>query len=347
MAEPKGRRGPVLIRAGDLAPEVETPATAPPVPDDDPGIAPEGRAMVQATRLAARRPSLIGRLFWGALVALLSLAIGLAVVDFVTGLLERNLWLGRAALLLAGVLVLALVLAALREIAALARFATIDGLRARADHAQADGDLKAARALLDRLEALYGSRPELAWGWRVMAERKDDVLDADALLALTEREILGPLDTLAQGEIQLAARQVATATALVPLALVDVTVALAANVRMIRRVAEVYGGRAGVVGAWRLLRTVATHLIATGAVAVGDDMLGSVAGGGVLSRFSRRFGEGVVNGALTARVGLAAMEVCRPMAFQYVARPSVAGLLRDALSGVFRRGSAEAEDPPK
>jgi len=78
--------------------------------------------------------------------------------------------------------------------------------------------------------------------------------------------------------------------------------------------------------------------VATGAVAVGDDMIGSVAGGGVLSRLSRRFGEGLVNGALTARVGLAAMELCRPLPRIDVAQPRVGGVVRRALSGLFVRG---------
>ncbi len=104
---------------------------------------------------------------------------------------------------------------------------------------------------------------------------------------------------------------------------------------MIRRVAEVYGGRSGTLGSWRLMRAVMTHLVATGAVAVGDDMIGSVLGGNVLARLSRRFGEGVVNGALTARVGVAAMEVCRPMPFGEGRRPSVTGVLRRALTGLF------------
>jgi putative membrane protein len=104
---------------------------------------------------------------------------------------------------------------------------------------------------------------------------------------------------------------------------------------MIRRIAEVYGGRSGTLGAWRLLRAVLTHLVATGAVAIGDDMIGSVAGGSVLSKVSRRFGEGVVNGALTARVGIAAMEVCRPLPFGEGRKPTVTGLLRRALSGLF------------
>ena len=40
--------------------------------------------------------------------------------------------------------------------------------------------------------------------------------------------------------------------------------------RKIRRVAEVYGGRSGTLGSLRLVKGVMTHLVATGAVAVGD-----------------------------------------------------------------------------
>jgi putative membrane protein len=124
-------------------------------------------------------------------------------------------------------------------------------------------------------------------------------------------------------------------TALVPLALADVATALTSNLRMIRRIAEIYGGRSGVLGNWRLTRAVMTHLVATGAVAIGDDFLSSIAGGGVLGKVSRRFGEGVVNGALTARVGVAAMEVCRPLPFNALKRPSVTGLVSRALTGLF------------
>ena len=109
--------------------------------------------------------------------------------------------------------------------------------------------------------------------------------------------------------------------------------------RAVRRIAEIYGGRAGTLGAWRLTRAVLTHLVATGAVAVGDDLIGSIAGGSLLSKVSRRFGEGVVNGALTARVGVAAMEVCRPLPFHRGTRPSVTRIGRRALSGLFGSGT--------
>ena len=128
----------------------------------------------------------------------------------------------------------------------------------------------------------------------------------------------------------------AVITALVPLALVDVATALYANVSMIRRIAEVYGGRSGSFGAWRLTRSVFAHLAATGAVAIGDDLLGSALGSGVVSKLSRRFGEGLINGALTARVGIAAIELCRPMPFEALDRPKVSGVISRSLTGVFK-----------
>jgi putative membrane protein len=124
----------------------------------------------------------------------------------------------------------------------------------------------------------------------------------------------------------------------VPLALADLAAALLGNLRMIRRIAEIYGGRSGTLGSWRLTRTVLAHLVATGAVAVGDDLISSVAGGGLVSKVSRRFGEGVVNGALTARVGVAAIEVCRPLGFRALPRPRVSALVSRALAGLFGRG---------
>ena len=149
---------------------------------------------------------------------------------------------------------------------------------------------------------------------------------------------MAPLDAAARREIETAARQVATVTALVPLAFADVLAALTANLRMIRRIAEIYGGRSGVLGSWRLTRAVMAHLVATGAVAVGDDMLEPLLGGGLLGKLSRRFGEGLVNGALTARVGVAAMQVCRPLPFGPDKTPSARGIVRTALAGLFTGG---------
>ena len=335
--EVRRARAPLLFEADEAEARL-SPASAPPVPEPD--ALPEGRAMQTVALLAARPPSRLGRFFWASFWALIGFAVSLAAWDFVTGLVARNPVLGGIAVLLAGSVLLALLLIGLRELAAFSRLARLDRLHAETEAALAAHDLGAARAVLDRLMVLYARREDTSWGRERLTERRDDILDADGLLGLAERELLAPLDAAATREIESAARTVAAVTAIVPLALADVATAMVANLRMIRRIAEIYGGRGGVLGSIRLGRAVMTHLVATGAVAVGDDMLGSIAGGGMLSRLSRRFGEGVVNGALTARVGVAAMEVCRPLPFREFKRPSVGALVKRALAGLFSKSDA-------
>ena len=326
-------RGPVLIELNDD--EAARPDTAPAVPDV--GMGPQGAAMQQVAALSLRRPSRLARWFWSLTVALAGFVVSLAAWDYVQSLLDRSPLLGAIATALIGLLILVLLAIALRELAAFARLRRLDAIQRQAATALAGPDLKGARAVIEALEKLYAQRDDTAWGRSELANRRGDILDADGLLGLAEQTLLAPLDARAQREVEAAARQVATVTAIVPLALADVFTALTANLRMIRRIAEVYGGRAGTLGSWRLTRTVLTHLVATGAVAVGDDLIGTVAGGGVLSKVSRRFGEGVVNGALTARVGVAAIEVCRPLPFHAARRPSVTTLVRRALTGLFGR----------
>ncbi|WP_299611320.1 YcjF family protein [uncultured Tateyamaria sp.] len=327
-------KGPVLIEIeDDPAPKV---ADAPPVPDTTPVAMPRGEAMQMAARVATRKPSRLGRLFWGLAAALLMALLSAAAWDFVNAWIARAPIVGWAFTGLLGAFVATLLVIALRELAALRRLTRLDGLRHAAAQAVEQSDLAAARAVVDRLDALYRARPDTEWGRTRLAELRGDQMDAQGLLKLAEDTLVAPLDKAAEREVEAAARQVAAVTALVPLALADVVAALTSNLRMIRRIAEVYGGRGGLLGSWRLTRAVMAHLVATGAVAVGDDMLEPVLGGSILGKLSRRFGEGLVNGALTARVGVAAMEVCRPLTYATDERPKARRLVKQALGGLFQ-----------
>lgn len=328
-------RGPVLIDLDDS--DIAKPEAAPVVPElTDP---PQGQAMQQVAAIAVTRPSRLARWFWGTALTLIGFVVSLAAWDYVNTLLDRAPVLGMIATGLIALLLLVLLIISLRELAAFGRLRKLDQIQKDAKAALASDKLDAARAVIVQLERLYAARDDTAWGRAALAARKDEIFDAGGLLGLAETALLTPLDAQAQREVEVAARQVATVTAIVPIALADLFTALTANLRMIRRIAQIYGGRAGTLGSWRLTRSVLTHLVATGAVAVGDDLIGSVAGGGLMSKVSRRFGEGVVNGALTARVGIAAIEVCRPLPFQATQRPSVSGLVSRALSGLFGRNA--------
>ncbi|MFC3629128.1 YcjF family protein [Paracoccus angustae] len=340
------RRGPVLIEldAPAAAPrpgpasgprdDTPNPADAPPIDAADPHL-PRPRTMEMVTRLVGRPPSRLTRFFVNSGVALFTFLLSIAALNFINDLLTRYPVLGWIGVALFALFTLAALGMAWREYRAWARFARIDAIQRQAGAALTGDSMDQARAVTDGLLALYRDRPELQWPRKRLADNRGDVFDARTLLTMAETELLAQLDQQARREIEAAARTVAAATALIPMALADVAAALAANLRMIRRMAEIYGGRAGAVGGWRLARTVITHLVATGAVAAGDDLIETVAGGGILSKVSRRFGEGVVNGALTARVGIAAMEVCRPLPFIAQPRPKVGNLVTRGLRGLF------------
>ncbi|TNC68817.1 YcjF family protein [Rubellimicrobium roseum] len=333
MTDTPRPRGPVVIEIEDAPPPA--PEAAPPVPE--PGVPAQPPAMARAMRMAARPRSRLAAWFWSLLGSFLLFALSVAAWDWVTSLLERHPVLGGiATALLFGLCLVALVIAG-REALAIRRLARIDAVQRDAAAALASGSLSQAREVAEGLLRLYAGRDGLGRAATRLRERQGEIFDADGLLRLAEAELLAPLDAAAEREVAQAARQVAAVTAVVPLPLADVAAVLGANLRMIRRIAEVYGGRSGTIESWRLVRGVMTHLVATGAVAVGDDLIHGVAGGTVLSRLSRRFGEGVVNGALTARVGVAAIEVCRPLPFLAREAPSVTGLLGGALRGLFGR----------
>ena len=59
-------------------------------------------------------------------------------------------------------------------------------------------------------------------------------------------------------------------------------------------------------------------------MAVGDSVLQQLVGHGIASKISARMGEGVLNGLLTARVGLSALAVCRPRRSMSRSAPGVA-----------------------
>jgi putative membrane protein len=313
---------------------VQSPVQAPPIEDT---TAPSGQAMQTMAALATRKPSTLGRWFWQLLLSMIVFFASISVWNFVTALVTQNPILGWVAIAIIAAFLLVCLMIILKEWAALARLAKMDTLHREAEAVIADNDLAGARKFVKKLQSLYAGREDVSWGSQKLSDIAAEAFDADTLLASAEDTLMSPLDARATREIEVAARQVATATALVPLAFADVLMALTANLRMIRRICEIYGGRSGALGGWRLTRAVITHLVATGAVAVGDDLIGSVGGGHLVGKISRRFGEGLVNGALTARVGIAAMEVCRPLPFSDGKKPRVTSVIRRALTGLFDR----------
>ena len=291
-----------------------------------------------AVPVAPKSRSAWGALFLSAAGALVSLGVGLSVERMIADLFQAAPWLGWVALVLLGIAGVALAAIVGRELAGLARERRIERLREQAVEAIATRDHTGAQAVVKAVSAFYAGRAALAPGRARIEAAADAILDVDDRIGLAEHELLAGLDGQARNAIAAAAKQVSAVTALSPRAIVDVAFVVFAAVRLLRRIAAIYGGRPGFFGFLRLARAAVAHLTVTGGMAVGESVLQQVLGLGLAARVSAKLGEGVLNGLMTARFGLAALAVCRPLPFVRETPPR----LSDVAGEVFSAVKAEA-----
>ncbi len=314
---------PTLHRAGPvLTPQPDAFAAPVPMPSE-PASEEEAVEVAQRQGLLARGFSW-GGLFWSALGGLVSLGVGVWFTRLIDDLFARTPALGWVGVALAAIALLALIVMGAREWRAVFRQRRIAELHIACAEAHAADDRTRARAALRELVDLYASRPETARARSLVAELSHEIVDGRDLLDIAERAMMADLDDAARQEIAAAAKRVSVVTAISPRALVDVIFVGVQAVRLIRRVAEIYGGRPGLFGFVKLARSVGAHLAITGGMAAADSLVQQVLGHGLASRLSARLGEGVLNGMLTTRIGLSALAVCRPMPFAALKQPGVA-----------------------
>jgi putative membrane protein len=267
-----------------------------------------------------------------ALSGLLLLGLGLALENLIVDLYAVAPWLGWVALALAVIAALAFFAIIGREALGIWREQKIEKLRESAVDALAVKDHKAAKGIVADLLSLYGGRSSAAQGSARLKALTDEIIDADDRLAIAERELLTPLDAQAKRAIAAAAKQVSLVTAVSPRAIVDVAFVIFSAVRLLRILARIYGGRPGLFGFLRLAKAALNHLAVTGGVAVGDSLMQQVLGLGLAARISAKLGEGVLNGLMTARFGLAALSVCRPLPFIREEPPRIGDVAGELIS---------------
>ncbi|GBE44672.1 MAG TPA: TIGR01620 family protein [Rhizobiales bacterium] len=274
-----------------------------------------------------------GGILLGAAASLAALGAGIWLDSLITGLVLRQDWIGWLALGLLGLAAFAALMIGLREVWALFRLRRLGRLRQDAESAERHEDKTLARRVSADLMNLYRSRANMAWGRSRLGEHERNLMDARETLILAERELISPLDADARAVLAAAAKRVSVLTVVSPAAVLDMAVVAAQNLRMLRRIATVYGARPGALGLFRLGRMVVAHIVLTGGLSLGDDLIQPLLGHRLVAKLSARLGEGLFNGALTARIGLAAIDVCRPLPFIEAKQPRLREVLADIALG--------------
>lgn len=274
-----------------------------------------------------------GSLFFSAMVGLMLLAVGVWFGRFVSAAVASEGFVGWLATCLAVLLCIAGLVLAIKEGLGFARLQKLETLRKDVDTVQISRDLREERKVAARVVRLYADREELRWQLSELRDHQNDINDPGDLLKIVDRDLMTALDDDVRKVIMRSSRRVSMVTALSPIVLIDVIFVFFESLRMLRSIAAIYGGRPGYLGGLRLGRMVLTNLIAAGGIALTDDLLGQFLGQDLVRRVSRKLGEGLFNGALTARIGVAAVELIRPIP-NLESEPVRA---RDVIRELFRR----------
>ncbi|MBP6121158.1 MULTISPECIES: YcjF family protein [Providencia] len=133
------------------------------------------------------------------------------------------------------------------------------------------------------------------------------------ILELYSKLVQPILDEQARKEISRSSAESALMIAVSPLAVVDMAFIAWRNIRLINRIAAIYGIELGYYSRIRLFRMVLINIAFAGASElireVGMDWLSQ----DITARLSTRAAQGIGAGLLTARLGIKAMELCRPL----------------------------------
>ena len=274
---------------------------------------------------------------WGfvlvsALAGLLSLWAGLTITTLIEDFFARSASLGWLATGVAGLAGLAALAIILREIWGLARLRRIEHIQEISARAINLDETAAATETISSVEGIYGNRSDTAWGMKTFRDHKNDIMDLRDRIRLLDRLVIRPLDEESHRIIARRARRVTLLTTVTPAAALDIVFVAAQNLRMLRELAELYGGRPSTLSTLKLARMVVAHLAVTGGLALSDNLIQHLVGKGLLGRLSARFGEGAVNGILTSRIGLAARDVCRPVPQAESTKETLGSLLRELVT---------------
>lgn len=300
----------------------------------------EGEAEAVLSRALKPRRS-----FWGKIVRLGVAVLGISVVaqgvQWVHQAWVQQDWVALGACTAGGLIIVAGVGSVATEWRRLYR------LRQRADERDEARELMHShgtgkgRAFCEKLAAQAGldnSHPALQRWQASLHETQND----REVVELYARLVQPVLDAQARREISHSAAESALMIAVSPLALVDMAFIAWRNLRLVNRIAVLYGIELGYYSRIRLFRLVLLNMAFAGASElvreVGMDWMSQ----DLAARLSARAAQGIGAGLLTARLGIKTMELCRPLPWLEGDKPKL-GDFRKELIGKLKNSMVKSD----
>ncbi|WP_030070146.1 YcjF family protein [Halomonas alkaliantarctica] len=151
----------------------------------------------------------------------------------------------------------------------------------------------------------------------------------EEIQTLLRYHLLAPSDREAQRLITRMSGETAIMVAISPLTLVDMALVAWRSLAMVDRLCRLYGLELGYASRLRLFRNVLHNMAFAGASELATDASMDMLSLDLAGRLSTRAGQGLATGLLSARLGLRAQRLCRPVAFTDEEQPKLADLRQD------------------
>ncbi len=182
---------------------------------------------------------------------------------------------------------------------------------------------------VNKITQLYAQRPDVkVYLDRFYVVLNDSHHDRD-VCHLYSTQVLKEIDLQAHRLVAKRSKETALLVMISQIALLDSLLTLWRNLVLIQDVAKLYGGRPSVLASLSLFGAVLQNLIYADVSETVADSLTEILGGSVLSMLSAQAMQGVGSGVMTARVGLYAMQACRPLPFQEGEKPRLKDIRRE------------------
>ena len=208
-------------------------------------------------------------------------------------------------------------------------------------HSHGVGKARAFCEGLARQAGLDQSHPALQRWYAAIHETQSD----REVVSLYAHLVQPVLDAQARREISRSAAESTLMIAVSPLALVDMGFIAWRNLRLINRIANLYGIELGYYSRLRLFRLVLINIAFAGASElvreIGMDWMSQ----DLAARLSARAAQGIGAGLLTARLGIKAMELCRPLPWIDNDKPRLGDFRRELvgqLKATVQKGKTNA-----
>ncbi|BAP54841.1 hypothetical protein THII_0544 [Thioploca ingrica] len=200
---------------------------------------------------------------------------------------------------------------------------------------------------INRVAHLYLDRPTTQLRLEQFYLTVKDTYQDREICALFSQQIMKEIDQQAHYLITQRSKETALLVMISHVAWLDTLLTLWRNLRMIQEIATLYGGRPSLLSSISLIKDVLQNLIYADVSEMAAESIAEILGSSMLSILSTQMAQGLGSSVLTARVGLRAMQVCRPLPFLEQEKPRLKEIRKEIIKSLKKLLVATQETKDK